>query len=82
MLELISEILGILIAPIALFLIFAAPLWMILHYRHRNKTVYELGTNDQNKIAELQQIAEKMEERLMTMENILDSEHSGWRNNL
>ena len=77
-----TSILGILIAPIIIFLIFVAPIWIILHYRHRNKAAQGLGTADQNKIEQLQKLAEKMEERVITLESILDSEQPDWRNKL
>ena len=82
MLESIASILGILITPIIFFLIFVAPIWVILHYRHRNKAAQGLGTTDQNKIDQLQKLAEKMEERVIALESILDSEHPDWRNKL
>lgn len=78
----VTSILGILIAPIICFLIFVAPLWIILHYRHRNRAVQGLRTEDQDKIEQLRRLAEKMEERVITLENILDSEQPDWRNKL
>jgi phage shock protein B len=78
----ITSILGILVAPIIVFMIFVAPLWVILHYRHRNKAEQGLRTGDQDKIEQLRQLAEKMEERVITLENILDSEQPDWRNKL
>lgn len=78
----ITSILGILMAPVIFFLVFVAPLWVILHYRHRNKAVQGLRTEDQDKIEQLRRLAEKMEERVITLENILDSEQPDWRNKL
>ena len=77
-----ASILGILITPIILFMIFVAPIWVILHYRHRNRTEQGLDVAEQNKIDKLQKLAEKMEERVVTLESILDSEHPDWRNKL
>jgi len=37
---------------------------------------------DQQKIDQLRQLAEKMEERVIALENILDSEQPDWRNKL
>ncbi len=76
----VTSILGILIAPIIVFMIFVAPLWVVLHYRHRDRAGQGVSTEDQNKINQLRQLAEKMEERVITLENILDSEQPDWRN--
>jgi phage shock protein B len=78
----IVSILGILITPIILFMIFVAPIWVILHYRHRNRAVQGLDATEQSKIDKLQQLAVKMEERVITLESILDSENPDWRNKL
>ena len=77
-----TSILGILIAPIIIFLIFVAPLWVILHYRHRDKAMHGSGPADQGKVDQLQQLADKMEQRINTLETILDSENPDWRNKL
>ena len=82
MIDLMNSFLDILQVPMILFMVVVAPIWVVLHYRQRDRTVQELGTKDQSKIDELQQLAEKMEERLITLENILDSEHPDWRNKL
>jgi len=75
-----TSIMGILVAPIICFMIFVAPIWVILHYRHQGKAAQGLGTADQSKIEQLQKLADKMEERIITLESILDSEHPDWRN--
>lgn len=65
--------------PLILFMIFVAPLWVIMHYRSKGKM--QQGLTD----AELQQLnslavrAEKMAERIHTLEAILDAESPQWR---
>ncbi len=80
--EVIAPILGILITPVILFMIFVAPIWIILHYRHRARATQGLGTADQNKMQQLQKLAEKMEERVIALESILDNEDPNWRDKL
>jgi len=74
-----STILGILFVPIVLFLVFIAPIWLILHYYYKNKQNAGLSDNDLGKIDELVNLGDKMEERIKVLESILDSEHPNWR---
>lgn len=72
-------IIAILTAPIFVFLIFVAPIWIILHYRSRNKI--NAGLNDEER-ASLQQLADsaqRMQDRIKTLEAILESDHPNWR---
>ncbi len=64
----------------ALFAIFIAPLWMILHYNTKRKMAQGLSSEDEKMLSELWQLANRMESRLNTLETILDSQAPGWRN--
>ena len=66
--------------PLILFMVFVAPIWLILHYRSKKQVSQGLS---QEEFATLKQLAEKadvMSERIETLESILDSESPEWRN--
>lgn len=65
--------------PIVLFLIFVAPLWLILHYRDKRRRDVQTSRSADADSVSLQQVAEKLEQRVEALESILDSEVPGWR---
>lgn len=65
--------------PIVLFLIFVAPLWLILHYRDKRRREADGVRHADADSISLQQYAEKLEQRVEALETILDSEVPGWR---
>ena len=69
----------ILIAPIIIFMMFVAPIWIIMHYRTAGKKAVGLSDDEQNSLNELAEIAEVMEDRITTLESILDAETPDWR---
>jgi phage shock protein B len=74
-----ENILSLLVAPFVIFCIFVAPLWLILHYRNKGATSPELAAEDRQLVEELLANAEKMEDRIKTLESILDHENPDWR---
>ncbi|WP_040487003.1 envelope stress response membrane protein PspB [Idiomarina sp. A28L] len=74
-------VISMLIAPLILFVIFVAPIWVILHYRSRNKISEGMSQEDAERVRDLAQQAERMRDRIRTLENLLDAEHSNWRQN-
>jgi phage shock protein B len=69
----------IIFVPLILFMIFVAPLWVIMHYRSKNKIKQGLSDSELNQLNELTVRAEKMAERIKTLEAILDAESPRWR---
>ncbi|WP_341664537.1 envelope stress response membrane protein PspB [Vibrio sp.] len=65
--------------PLIVFLIFVAPLWLILHYRSKKKTAGGLSEDDFNRLQALSEKAEQMQKRVDTLERILDTETPNWR---
>lgn len=70
----------ILIAPIVLFLVIVAPLWLILHYRSKRQLNQGLSEGDYHQLHELAATADRMTNRIKTLESILDAESPQWRN--
>ncbi|MDP4535011.1 envelope stress response membrane protein PspB [Alkalimonas collagenimarina] len=65
--------------PMVLFMIFVAPLWVIMHYRSKNKMGQGLTDTELEQLNELARKAEKMADRIKTLEAILDADSPNWR---
>jgi phage shock protein B len=67
-------------APLIVFLVIVVPIWLVLHYRSKRHlpTVVESGGADAE-VVELWQTARRMEERIRTLERILDADTPNWR---
>lgn len=63
----------------AIFCIFVAPLWLILHYTSVRRQGQNLTREDEQMLSDLWQLANKMESRVKSLETILDSHAPGWR---
>mgnify|MGYP000527767607 CR=1 FL=1 len=75
-----EDIIGIIIAPIIIFMIFVAPIWLILHYRSKKQMNQGLSEEEYSTLQDLANQADKMAERIHTLESILDAEAPEWRN--
>lgn len=72
----------IITAPLIIFMIVVAPIWLVLHYRSKRDVNQGLSPDEYIQLSELSEVADKMNERIKTLETILDAETPGWRNNL
>lgn len=70
---------GFIVGPLIVFMIFVAPLWLILHYRSKKHAGEGLSGDDHQKLQELVVRAEQMKDRIVTLEQILDAEAPQWR---
>jgi phage shock protein B len=73
---------GIVVAffvPTIIFLCFVAPVWIFMHYRSKQKTQNTLSDAERFELESLSSQADRMMERIETLEAILDSETPGWR---
>ncbi|AAV81571.1 envelope stress response membrane protein PspB [Idiomarina loihiensis] len=75
----IEAILGMLMAPIILFVIIVAPIWIILHYRSKRQMNQGLNEEERESLALLANQAKRIRERVQTLERILDADAPGWR---
>lgn len=66
------------------FSVTVAPLWLILHYRSKrqtnSQTSRQMSDSEYHQLELLAEKAEKMAERIETLEKILDHEAPSWRN--
>jgi phage shock protein B len=65
--------------PLILFLVIVAPVWIISHYITRWRTAKTLSAEDEKMLAELWELAPRMESRINTLERILDADVPDWR---
>ncbi len=66
-------------APIILFMVVVAPIWIVMHYRSKNTKQSGISESEHQRLQELTQIADSMMERIETLEQILDNEAPNWR---
>jgi phage shock protein B len=62
-----------------LFITVCLPLWIIFHYVTKWKTSKGLTAEDEKMLSEVWESANRMEERIVTLERILDIESPEWR---
>lgn len=60
-------------------LLVVAPLWLLLHYITRWRSIRTLSSEDEKMLVDLWQSAKAMEARIATLETILDAEAPNWR---
>ena len=53
--------------------------WIVLHYKSKDKEFRSLNAEESGQLDELNALAEQMAERIKTLETILDSENPEWR---
>ncbi|NMP33350.1 envelope stress response membrane protein PspB [Thalassotalea algicola] len=70
----------IIVAPIIIFMLVVAPIWLILHYRSKRQISQGLSEEEYVQLSELSELADKMADRIKTLEAILDAESPDWRN--
>lgn len=66
--------------PTIIFMVIVAPIWLILHYRSKKQVSQGLTEDEYMTLQELADKAEKMGDRIQTLEAILDAEAPEWRN--
>lgn len=75
-----EDVVGIIVAPIVVFLVIVAPIWLILHYRSKKQLSQGLSQAEIQTLNDLARQAEGMADRIKTLESILDEEAPDWRN--
>ncbi|WP_417449956.1 envelope stress response membrane protein PspB [Kordiimonas sp.] len=62
-----------------LLLVIVFPLWIIFHYITKWKQMKGITAEDEASLGDLRSAADRLEERLRTMERIMDDEVPDWR---
>jgi phage shock protein B len=66
--------------PVIIFMLLVAPIWLILHYRSKRQITQGFSEEEYKQLSELSELADKMTDRIKTLEAILDAETPDWRN--
>lgn len=66
------------IIPILLLTV-VAPVWIVFHYITKIKTSKGLTAEDEKMLSEVWESTNRMEDRIKTLERILDIEAPNWR---
>lgn len=73
---------GIVVAffvPTVIFLTIVAPVWIFMHYRSKQRAQGSLSEAERLELEALAGQAERMAQRIETLEAILEAETPGWR---
>lgn len=65
--------------PIILLLTVVAPVWIVFHYITIWKKNPNISADDEHTLGEIRAKADKLGDRIETLERILDSEVPDWR---
>ena len=65
--------------PMVLFLVIVAPIWIVMHYRSINRSSRSLSEDDRESIDTMLVTVDKLNERIASLEAILDADHPNWR---
>ena len=65
--------------PTIIFLTIVMPIWLRLHYKTKSQMQRGLSDEDRQVLDEALGMVDKLEDRLRTLERILDHDHRGWR---
>ena len=74
-----ESVLGILFVPAVLFMVVVAPIWLVMHYRSKRRGQAALSSEERAELEKLTDLADRMGERIETLEAILDAETPDWR---
>ncbi len=69
----------ILVLPAVLFMVVVAPIWLAMHYRSKRRAQAALSGEERAELERLTELADRMGERVETLEAILDAETPDWR---
>jgi phage shock protein B len=68
-------------AVLIVFISVVGPIWLVMHYKYKNRAIGNLSAVDNAQLAQISEIAQRMEQRVVALERILDAEVPAWRGN-
>ncbi len=69
----------LLFVPMIVFLAVVAPIWLMLHYATRSSANRSISSKDEALLEDLNDSARRLEDRIHTLERILDADSPEWR---
>jgi len=73
------EISEVIFVPIVLGILFIAFPWVLFHYITKWKSAASITTEDENLLDELHDLARRLDDRMVTIERIIQAENPNWR---
>lgn len=67
------------VVPAILFVVFVVPIWLVLHYRSNRQLGAGLNEQEMARLAALVSQADMLQQRVHTLERLLDVESPNWR---
>jgi len=67
------------VVPAILFVLFVAPIWLVLHYRSNRQLGNGLNEQELARLTALVAQAELLQQRVHTLERLLDDDNPQWR---
>lgn len=74
-----TVVMGLLLIPLTMFIIFVVPVWVWMHYRSRQSQNVQFSEPELRRIAQLTHETKRMRERIKALEDILNEQHPNWR---
>ncbi|EED34211.1 phage shock protein B [Luminiphilus syltensis NOR5-1B] len=68
-----------LFVPTILFMLIVAPIWIVMHYQSRKRSSQSLSEDDRQELDEMLATVDKLSDRIVSLESILDVDHPNWR---
>jgi phage shock protein B len=65
--------------PLIVFLVVVAPVWIFMHYRSMNRSSQTLNEDDRETIDTMLATIDKLQDRIRSLEALLDADQPGWR---
>jgi phage shock protein B len=65
--------------PTVIFMGLIAPLWLLLHYLSKGRAEKGLSAADRQELEAALALVDTLEDRIETLESILDADHHDWR---
>lgn len=69
----------VIFVPIILGILFIGFPWVLFHYITKWKTAKTLTTEDENLLDELHELARRLDDRMCTIERIVQADNPNWR---
>ena len=65
--------------PMVLFMVIVAPIWIVMHYRSVSRSSRSLTDDDRESIDTMLVTVDKLNERIVSLEAILEADHPNWK---
>lgn len=73
------EIYQLITGAIIVFMVMVLPIWIIMHYVTKMRSARGLSKDDESSLAEVWEISKRMQQRIESLETILDERDPNWR---